>query len=180
MAGLDISPYISYYYLMKKISTIILAITIMAILTASLTGCLMVTLRENALIEKLDENGYTIMHTHSLLPFSDERMAGLRISKCFTAYKMDTAEDEQFGEVATAVWEVSVYYMDDSASATALVSVLEDLVKEYDQAYEDMLAQMESGDISTTIELPKRYMVYRYNDIVVFGDWESVSLVRGY
>ena len=93
---------------------------------------------------------------------------------------MDTAEDEQFGEVATAVWEVSVYYMDDSASATALVSVLEDLVKEYDQAYEDMLAQMESGDISTTIELPKRYMVYRYNDIVVFGDWESVSLVRGY
>ena len=165
---------------MKKISTIILAITIMAILTVSLTGCLMVTLRENALIEKLTENGYTIMHTHSLLPFSDERMAGLRISKCFTAYKMDTAEDEQFGEVATGVWEVAVYYMDDSASATALVSVFEDLVKEYDKAYEEMMAKIESGEIGTTLQLPKRYTVYRYNDIVILGDWESVSLVRGY
>ena len=140
----------------------------------------MVTLRENALIEKLGENGYTIMHTHSLVPFSDERMAGLRISKCFTAYKMDTAEDEQFGEVATGVWEVSVYYMDDSASATALVRVLEEVVEEYDQAYEEMMSKIESGEISTTIEPPKRYMVYRYNDTVVFGDWESVSLVRGY
>lgn len=165
---------------MKKISTIILAITIIAILTVSLTGCLMVTLRENALIEKLGENGYTIMHTHSLVPFSDERMAGLRISKCFTAYKMDTAEDEQFGEVATGVWEVSVYYMDDSASATALVRVLEEVVEEYDQAYEEMMSKIESGEMSTTIEPPKRYMVYRYNDTVVFGDWESVSLVRGY
>ena len=140
---------------MKKISTIILAITIMAILTVSLTGCLMVTLRENALIEKLGENGYTIMHTHSLVPFSDERMAGLRISKCFTAYKMDTAEDEQFGEVATSVWEVSVYYMDDSASATALVRVLEEVVEEYDQAYEEMMSKIESGEMSTTIEPPK-------------------------
>ena len=165
---------------MKKISTIILAITIMAILTVSLTGCLMVTLRENALIEKLGENGYTIMHTHSLVPFSDERMAGLRISKCFTAYKMDTAEDEQFGEVATGVWEATVYYMDDSASATALVRVLEEVVEEYDQAYEEMMSKIESGEMSTTIEPPKRYMVYRYNDTVVFGDWESVSLVRGY
>lgn len=152
----------------------------MAILTVSLTGCLMVTLRENALIEKLGENGYTIMHTHSLVPFSDERMAGLRISKCFTAYKMDTAEDEQFGEVATGVWEVTVYYMDDSASATALVRVLEEVVEEYDQAYEEMMSKIESGEMSTTIEPPKRYMVYRYNDTVVFGDWESVSLVRGY
>ena len=140
----------------------------------------MVTLRENALIEKLGENGYTIMHTHSLVPFSDERMAGLRISKCFTAYKMDTAEDEQLGEVATGVWEVTVYYMDDSASATALVRVLEEVVEEYDQAYEEMMSKIESGEISTTLEPPKRYMVYRYNDTVVFGDWESVSLVRGY
>ena len=39
---------------------------------------------------------------------------------------------------------------------------------------------IEKGEMETVTQFPKRYMVYRYDNIVFIGDWESVSLVRSY
>ncbi|MBO5655193.1 MAG: hypothetical protein J6S32_04105 [Clostridia bacterium] len=164
---------------MKKTITIILAITILSILTLSLSGCLMVTLREKEMLDKFDEQGFTVMHTQSLIPFSDERMQGLRISKCFTAYKNDETIHDEFGGITTDRWEVSVYFMEDSANATKLVEVLEELESEYNTRYEETLQSLNNGT-TEGLTYPKKYTVYRYNDIVIFGDWQSVSLVRGY
>ena len=166
---------------MKKTITIILAISILAILTLSLSGCLMVSLQENSLREKFNENGFTTMLNHSILSFSDERMQGLHINKCYYAFKEDETVYEQHNGLPSQKWEVCVYYMEDSASASALVKVFEGIADEYNQKYDDILAKLESNTIDETVtEYPKKYLVYRYNDIVVFGDWQSVSMVRGY
>ena len=93
---LDKSGVIFYYYLMKKTISIILSISLIAVLALSMTGCLMVTLRENAILERLAENEYTVMQSNSILPFSDPRMAGLKITKCFSAHKADDTINEQY------------------------------------------------------------------------------------
>lgn len=164
---------------MKKAITIILAITILSILTLSLSGCLMVTLREKSILEKFEANDFTVLHTHSLIPFSDERMQGLHIEKSFTAYKEDSSIHDEFGGIASDRWEISVYYMDDSESASKLVKVFEELVKERDTHYEDTLASLNAGN-TEGLTYPKKYTVYRYNDIVLFGDYQTVAFVRGY
>ena len=165
---------------MKKFIPIILAITLISVLTLSLSGCLMVTLRENSILERFAENEFTVLHSHSLIPFSDERMSGLSISKCFTGYKDDPSTYDEFGGVGAERWEVSVYFMEDSASAAALVKFLEDEVDKLNKHYDDTMSKLEGGNAEDGTLVPKRYLVYRYNDIVVFGDWQSVSLVRGY
>ena len=164
---------------MKKTITIILAITLISILALSLSGCLMVTLREKTIIEKFEGNDFTVLHTHSILPFSDERMQGLKIDKCFTAYKEDPAIHDEFGGITSDRWEVSVYYMADSENAARLVKIFEELKDEYNKRYDDTLKSLNDGNIEG-LTYPKKYVVYRYNDIVLFGDWQSVSYVRGY
>jgi hypothetical protein len=139
----------------------------------------MVTLRENSILDRLQANDFSVMQSHSLLPFSDERMQGLRISKCFTAYREDSTIHDEFGGIGTDRWEVSVYYMEDSANATKLVDVLEGVRDELNAHYEKTIESLNLGNVDG-LTYPKRYLVYRYNDIVVFGDYQSVSLVRGY
>ena len=69
--------------------------------------------------------------------------------------------------------------MEDSANATKLVEVLEALKDELNAHYEETLQSLNGGN-TEGLTYPKKYTVYRYNDIVIFGDWQSVSLVRGY
>lgn len=164
---------------MKKTISIILSISLIAVLALSMTGCLMVTLRENAILERLAENEYTVMQSNSILPFSDPRMAGLKITKCFSAHKADDTINEQYDNLPSADLEVGVYFMEDSASASKLMTALQEVADEHNKAYEDAISALNVGNADLE-ELPKRYLVYRYNDIVIFGDWQSVSLVRGY
>ena len=164
---------------MKKTISIILSISLIAVLALSMTGCLMVTLRENAILERLAENEYTVMQSNSILPFSDPRMAGLKITKCFSAHKADDTINEQYDNLPSANFEVGVYFMEDSASASKLMTALQEVADKHNKAYEDAISALNSGNADLE-ELPKRYLVYRYNDIVIFGDWQSVSLVRGY
>ena len=164
---------------MKKAISIILSISLIAVLALSLTGCLMVTLRENAILERLAENEYTVMQSNSILPFSDPRMAGLKITKCFSAHKADETVNEQYNNLPSQRFEVGVYFMEDSASASKLMTALQEVADEHNKAYEDAISALNGGNADLE-ELPKRYLVYRYNDIVIFGDWQSVSLVRGY
>ena len=179
MARLDNCPLISYYYLMKKTITIVLAITLLSILTISLSGCLMVTLREKTIIDKFEANEFTVLHTYSLLPFSDEKMQGLHFQKSLTAYKEDTTIHDEFGGIASDRWEISVYFMEDSESATKLVKVMEELAEEYNARYDETLAKLNAGK-TEGLTYPKKYTVYRYNDIVLFGDYQTVSFIRGY
>ena len=164
---------------MKKTISIILSISLIAVLALSMTGCLMVTLRENAILERLAENEYTVMQSNSILPFSDPRMAGLKITKCFSAHKADETVNEQYDNLPSQRFEVGVYFMEDSTSASKLMTALQEVADEYNKAYEDAITALNGGNADLE-ELPKRYLVYRYNDIVIFGDWQSVSLVRGY
>ena len=164
---------------MKKTISIILSISLIAVLALSMTGCLMVTLRENAILERLAENEYTVMQSNSILPFSDPRMAGLKITKCFSAHKADDTINEQYDNLPSANFEVGVYFMEDSTSASKLMTALQEVADEHNKAYEDAISALNGGNADLE-ELPKRYLVYRYNDIVIFGDWQSVSLVRGY
>jgi hypothetical protein len=78
------------------------------------------------------------------------------------------------------VWEVAVYFMGDSASAKKLEDYFKELAKQQEQIYNQLIEQIESGNFDPTIQMPKRYIVYRYDDVVVFGDWESVTIVRSY
>ena len=93
---------------------------------------------------------------------------------------MDMTVHEEYGEIPSAVWEVAIYFMGDTESADKLEESFKELAKQYDDIYNEMMDLIEKGEMETVTQFPKRYMVYRYDDIVVFGDWESVTLVRSY
>ncbi|MBR2955939.1 MAG: hypothetical protein IKC54_01955 [Clostridia bacterium] len=165
---------------MKKTAIAILSTLLVALLLVSLVGCMKVTMTEKSILSRLEKEEYTIMAGHSIIPMSDPAMSGLKIKKTIYAYKMDTTVHEEYGDVPSAVWEVAIYFMDDTDSANKLEDFFKDLAKQYDEEYDKLMQQLENGEFDLTIQFPKRYMVYRYDDIVVLGDWESVTLVRSY
>ena len=152
---------------MKKTVIAIISALLIAIIAISFVGCMKVTMTEKSILSRLEKEEYVVMSGHSM-------------KKTIYAYKMDMTVHEEYGEIPSAVWEVAIYFMGDTESADKLEESFKELAKQYQDAYDEMMALIEKGEMETVTQFPKRYMVYRYDNIVVFGDWESVSLVRSY
>ncbi len=159
-----------------------LSVLLVGVLLLSFVGCMKVTMTEKSIQGRLDEAEYVTMAGHSIIPMSDPEMAGLRIKKCMYAYKIDTYIDQTHGTpLPRAIWEVAIYFMDDAESADKIEEIFKKYAKEYTDNYDKIMDMLEKGELlDPNLQLPKRYMVYRFDDTIVFGDWESVSLVRSY
>lgn len=165
---------------MKKTVITILSALLVAVLMVSLVGCMKVTMTEKSILSRLEKNEYTIMSGHSMIPTSDPMMSGLKMKKTIYAYKMDMAVHEEYGNIPSAVWEVAIYFMADTESANQLEDSFKELAEQYQQTYDEMMSAIERGEMELVTEIPKRYMVYRFDNIIVLGDWESVTIVRSY
>ena len=165
---------------MKKTVIAIISALLIAIIAISFVGCMKVTMTEKSILSRLEKEEYVVMSGHSMIPTSDPMMAGLKMKKTIYACKMDMTVHEEYGEIPSAVWEVAIYFMGDTESADKLEESFKELAKQYDDIYNEMMDLIEKGEMESVTQFPKRYMVYRYDNIVVLGDWESVSLVRSY
>jgi hypothetical protein len=165
---------------MKKSVIAILSTLLVAIILVSMVGCMKVTMTEKSILSRLEKEEYTVMMGHSMIPMSDPVMSGIKMDKTFYATKIDSTTHAEHGNIASAAWEVAVYFMGDSASAKKLEDYFKELAKQQEQIYNQLIEQIENGNFDPTIQMPKRYIVYRYDDVVVFGDWESVTIVRSY
>ena len=165
---------------MKKTVIAIISALLVALIAISFVGCMKVTMTEKSILSRLEKEEYVVMSGHSMIPTRDPMMAGLKMKKTIYAYKMDMTVHEEYGEIPSAVWEVAIYFIGDTESADKLEESFKELAKQYQDTYDEMMDLIEKGEMETVTQFPKRYMVYRYDNIVVFGDWESVSLVRSY
>ncbi len=157
---------------MKKLVITVVSVLLLTVLVMSLVGCMSVRMTEKSIVTSLSEGEYVIMENHSMIPTNNPEMVGTRIEKCIYAYKEDLSDPDNI----LAKYEVAIYFMRDKASADKVEKIFETMLAENNNHYETYFAE---GNTSYDA-VPKRYILYRHDDTVIFGDWQSVTLIRGY
>lgn len=164
----------TYYISMKKkILLIIVSILLVSLLAFSLSACIKLGLKEDAVMDKLTENGYLIKHGKTDVPLDLDKLSKLSIESCFTAYVEKIDENEN----VVTVNKLYVYYLSDTQSADELESMINGATisttvdeQEKEIPFIDYLAQT----------LGKRCSYYRNDQVILLGDFESIALIRSY
>lgn len=151
---------------MKKKVLFAVAITLLAVVLAtSLVGCLKIGLKKTNVIDRLTADGYTITHGRPPLPIDEELMRTVSTEDTFYAVKSTNS--------GTAI--LYAYYCSNNDSADRL----EKLIKE--GKYKDEGTGEETSFVDhykgTT---GKSCSIYRHDEIIMFGDYDSISLARNY
>ncbi len=134
----------------KKSLQISALILLLSIFTVTLTGCMSARLRSDGLSKKLLIDGYRISFVSATQVVSD--VSSIKISEIMLAEgKTGTAKE---GYAAT------IYYCRNYESANTV--------------------ETKCKNAASVDEKYKNFITYRYNYIVVHGNYEAVQDVRGY
>ncbi len=136
----------------KRVLTTISIFVLVAVLF-SLVGCMKYGMTEHNLSDRLSENGYRVASGQSLVEFSDASLKGVNVSSSLLG---DKTEDDVY-------YFVYVYYLKDSDSADTVEEVMTDKIDEI---------KAENPD--------RKYSVYRYENMVLAGDFDSVTVARNF
>lgn len=138
---------------MKKHFITLISICVLVAVLFTFVGCMKYGMTEHNLTDRLTENGYRVATGKSLVEFSDPTLKGVNVSSSLLG---DKTEDEIY-------YFVYVYYCKDSDSADTVEEVMNDAID------------------SMKDENPNRkYSVYRYENMVLAGDFDSVTVARNF
>ncbi len=156
----------------KRLFIVLTSIILVAVLAVSLSACIKLGLKKDAVIDKLNESGYSVKHGKTDLPFNTDDLVQLSIDSCFTAY-IDDVKDEQ----TVTVNKLYVYYLSNVKSA----DTLEDMIKntKVKVTVDEQEKEMSIVD-NLEYQLNKKCSYYRNDQVILVGDFESVALIRSY
>lgn len=136
----------------KRIIATILIITLLAVLFA-FTGCMKYGMTEHNLTDRLKENGYRVSTGNSLIEYTDPSLKGVQVTNSLLG---DKTENDVY-------YFVYVYYCKDTSSADKVEEVMNGAIDGI---------KAENPD--------RKYSVYRYENMVLAGDFDSVTAARNF
>ncbi len=164
----------TYYISMKKkLLLIITSILLISLLAVSLSACIRLGLKKDAVIDKLTENGYSIKHGKTDVPFDNNELSKLSMDTCFTAFIEKTEEDGS----KTTINVLYVYYLKNTESADELESMIGNVKKTV--TVDEQTTEIPFIEYLANT-LGKRCSYYRNDQVVLIGDFESIALIRSY
>ena len=145
----------------RKIFITLCAALLVVVLTVAFAGCLKISMKKNSVIQRLSDQGYTIKYSSYSEEIDGYQKNGVHIDDIVFATKDENAVDE---EGKPAISFVRMFYCTDTDSA----DWVEEMVKKFrdDNKYE--------------LVTNKRIEIYRYENIIFVGDFESVAIARNY
>lgn len=138
---------------MKKRVLITTSIVLLVAVLFTFVGCMKYGMTEHNLTDRLSKNGYRVATGETLVPYTDPALKGVNVSSSILGEKTDS----------DVYYFVYVYYCKDSDSADTVENVM-------NGAIEGIKA--ENAD--------RKYSVYRYENMVLAGDFESVTTARNF
>lgn len=156
--------------------SIIAVVLLVAVLACTLSACLKIGLKQANVIKRLKDHGATVSYERSSPVISEWQSKGISIKDILLAVMPEAQEvvdgstldedssDEQ-GESSESVSNETLYifYANDKESA----DWIEDRCKEYKSAEENA-------------EIVKYWNIYRYENIVMIGDYKLLAVARQY
>lgn len=160
----------------KVIFSVISVVLLVALLVCTLTACLKIGMKEENVIKRLKDNGATVTYERSAPMIAEWQSKGMDIKDILLA-KLDsteevvdgatldeeTSETDESAEEAPVLQILYIFYANDKATA----DWIEDKCKEYKSAEENA-------------ELVKDWNLYRYDNIVMIGDFKLLAIARQY
>lgn len=133
---------------------ILAMILIVAMLSISLVGCLKIAMREDNIKSRISDSGGTFEYLRTL-PFDTGGTAGTRLGTIMRAYvpKDDTMRC------------VIIVFARDTASGDRIEEVCNSAI--------DNKTQYAGQNLS-------EWNIYRYDNMVMFGDYRAIAIARGY
>ncbi|MBQ9276344.1 MAG: hypothetical protein IJ226_01965 [Clostridia bacterium] len=159
----------------KTIFSVVSVVLLVALLVCTLTACLKIGMKEENVIKRLKDNGATVTYERSAPMIAEWQSKGMDIKDILLA-KLDSTEqvvdgatldtetsDSDEASEAPVLQLLYVFYANDKATA----DWIEDKCKEYKSAEENA-------------DLVKDWNMYRYDNIVMIGDYRLLAIARQY
>ncbi len=155
---------------------VVSVVLLVALLVCTLTACLKIGMKEENVIKRLKDEGATVTYERSAPMIADWQSKGIDIKDILLAKLEDSqdvvdganldADADEESESSTDVLVAKllyVFYANDKASG----DWIEDKCKEYKSAEENA-------------ELVKDWNMYRYDNIIMIGDFKLLAIARQY
>lgn len=150
---LTIGTRINYDRNVKKrnICLLVSLFALISVMTATFTGCLKIGMRKDNIIKRLNDKGYSVSYLSTTDMIKEQQ----------SKYKIGDIVYACFTNESTAeIYAVYVYFCLDDKSA--------DFAEQANRGYND-----EAGTYSG-------WNIYRYDNVVMFGDYRAIAVARNY
>ena len=157
----------------KLILSLIVVVVLVAVLACTFTSCLKIGMQEKSVYNRLKQSGATVSYPNSAAPITGWQSQNISIGTIILAVMNgegqnsgDENESSEEGssaeiDVVSGSKTLYVFYANDKKSA--------DWIESRCKAYK-----------SENAELCQKWNIYRYEDIVMFGHFELLSIARQY
>lgn len=146
--------YMNKLKMRKRMVLILAMILIVALLSVSLAGCLKIAMREDNIKSRISDSGGTFEYLRTL-PFDPGGTAGTRLGTIMRAYVPKDGESRC----------VIIVFARDTASGDRIEEVCKSAI--------DNKTKYEGQNVS-------EWNIYRYDNMVMFGDYRAIAIARGY
>lgn len=161
----------------RTLFSVVSVVLLVALLVCTLTACLKIGMKEENVIKRLKDSGAAVTYERSAPMIAEWQSKGMSIKDILLA-KLDgtsgevvdgatldgsSGEQTEEGETAQVVQLLYIIYCSDKETG----DWVEDMCKEYKSSEENA-------------ELVKNWNMYRYDNIVMIGDYKLLAIARQY